>query len=135
MILPADRMMRYRVAARVFPVPRAMPRLRGLMNVDGVPVPVFDVGRQEPLPMPVLAELDVLVLGDGAQAIGLTGCGAPMPLTLYGCAPGPQPDDPWRIAREAFRDEDDRLWYALSVDALTEALVSLLPPSTAPGAA
>ncbi|MEZ5652316.1 MAG: hypothetical protein R3E87_17395 [Burkholderiaceae bacterium] len=127
-VLPVGEPVRYRVGVRVYPVPRAMPRLRGLMNVDGLPVPVFDVGPGDVLPLPVVASLDVLVLREGAQAIALTGCGAPAPLVLRTSAAGGDPTDPFGIAREALEDVDTgQLWYTFSLDALIDSLAALLP--------
>lgn len=130
LVLPAEVPARFHVGVRVFPVPRAMPRLLGLMNLDGLPTPVFRVDGDGRATLPTLAERDVLVVGTAGRAIGLSGCGAPQPLSLVraqGRRPAPG-QDPLNLAREAMLDPDSgEPWFTFSVEALTDALVTLLP--------
>jgi chemotaxis signal transduction protein len=132
MLLPGDVPVRVLVSARIYPVPRAMPRLRGLLNLEGLPLPVFDVGDGGEGAMPTLDERDVLVLREGTLAVGLTGCGVPEPVQVQPLAGGvaaSHPDakeDPLGIAGQAWRAEDGaRIWYECSVDRMVDALAAL----------
>ena len=127
--------------ATLFPVPRAPVRLRGMVQVRGQAVMAIDTGPQPDTRPPVIGRCNVLVLGNGQQAVGLIVQQAPMALaglTLCDSSPpvaiewlAPALRQAWQPGKagdadeavEADKDSQSDLpncWYEFSLETLVD---------------
>lgn len=75
--LPLERVRRIVPALKVHPLPATDPRLLGLAEYDGEPLPVFDLGALVQAPVSGTAEYPITVVAwagpsDELEAVGLT---------------------------------------------------------------
>ena len=90
LLIPRDLPSEFVHQALLFPVPRAPVRLRGMIQVRGQAVMAIDTGPQPDSRPPVIGRCNVLVLGNGQQAVGLIVQQAPLAVTgLTLCDPAP----------------------------------------------
>ncbi|MEZ5741348.1 MAG: chemotaxis protein CheW [Burkholderiaceae bacterium] len=125
LLLPQRVPIEFLVNVKVYPVPRAMPRLLGLTNLRGHAVPVFDMGSAAARPLPVIHSRNVLVLGEGTDALGLAGCQPPEALEPLRPAP-PVAPAAWQAAVDSCWEEADcgRRWWSFDRDRLIDRLVT-----------
>lgn len=123
-LLPEGTLLEYIVDAAVFPLPRAPRRVIGLLQLRGVPVPVFDPSAAFERPAPRLRRDAVLVIGQGVDAGAVLVDEVPSQVEVAADdGEALPPDSPWRDALgTAVRDPSGRCWWRLSPRRLFEAL-------------
>ena len=123
-LLPADTVSEVVKGANVFPVPKTAPWVKGLLNLRGNLVPVFDItGHFEPeAPAPETPQ--TLAIGKGDDAVALVVDGIPkLASTDHPIAYSalPLPVGIGNQVRAAYM-EGDRMWLELDLPGLIESL-------------
>ncbi len=104
-------------SSRIYPLPNMPIWLRGLINLRGDLVPVFDLHNLLHLSSPARAQPHLLVLGTGATSLGLLVDDLPQTLDL-GEALQPPPPLPGQLGEycRAVYGEGEMLWIDLDFD-------------------
>jgi len=130
LLMPAGRAAEFLVAAPVYPLPMAPRRIRGVTQLRGLPVLVFDAGVDAPAFLPSLARRSLLVLEDEPDAFALLTDVPPRAVgTLAAAGPVPRPDVPFGAAlrqaqREQRGDGVEVLWWQTDFEQLFGMLAS-----------
>ena len=138
LLMPAGEMLEYLPEADVYPLPLAPRGLRGLMQLRGHPVAVFEAGAAD-VPADTRARLPVLLVGEPARAAALVVDEAPSRVVLAGAgdafasraaAGALDHEAAGRAGGAAFaaalaepvRDAEGRWWWPVDCDQLFETL-------------
>ena len=123
-LLPPDEVSEVIKGANIFPVPKTASWVRGLLNLRGNLVPVFDLTRHFEPDTPEPESLQTLAIGKGENAIALVVDGIPkLASTDHPIAYSalPLPDGIRNQVRAAYM-EDDSMWLELDLPSLIESL-------------
>lgn len=106
-------------APAITPIPNSVPWLRGMLNLRGALVPVFDLARVLGSSAPAGRERPVvLVLGKGAQAVGMITDGYPRPLqALSRVAQRPELPAALEAHVAAAYTHDEDVWFEFDHEA------------------
>lgn len=130
LLMPAGRAAEYLVAAPVYPLPMAPRRIRGVTQLRGLPVLVFDAAVQPPAFLPVIARQSLLILEDQPDSYALLTDQPPRAVgALSAAGPVNRPEVPFAPAlRQALRerapDESSTLWWQADFEHLFGLLAS-----------
>lgn len=123
-LLPSDTVSEVIKGANVFPVPKTAPWVKGLLNLRGNLVPVFDLtGHFEP-DAPEPESPQTLAIGKGDDSIALVVDGIPrlastdQPISYSAL---PLPDGIRNQVRAAYM-QDDTMWLELDLPSLIESM-------------
>jgi len=123
-LLPPDTVSEVIKGTNVFPVPKTAPWVKGLLNLRGNLVPVFDLTRHFEPDAPQPESPQTLAIGKGDDAIALIVDGIPkLAATDHPIAYSalPLPDGIRSQVRAAYM-QDDRMWLELDLPSLIESL-------------
>jgi twitching motility protein PilI len=116
---------------RVYPLPKAPGWFRGVANLHGALIPVFDLARYAGIESAPAVKSMLLVLSHGADAAGVIIDGLPQRLRLTPDASADAASAPPSLAPHIRHAAliDDRVWFDLDRAALLDALEASLSTS------
>ena len=123
-LLPPDTVSEVIKGANVFQVPKTAPWVKGLLNLRGNLVPVFDLTNHFEPDAPPPEAPQTLAIGKGDDAVALLVDGIPKlastdhPISYSAL---PLPDGIRNQVRAAYM-EDDNMWLELDIPSLIESL-------------
>lgn len=123
-LLPPDLVSEVVKGSNVFPVPKTAGWVKGLLNLRGNLVPVFDLAEHFDPGAEAPESPQLLAIGKGEQAVALVVDGIPRLASTsqpISHASLPLPDAIRNSLRGAFV-EDDNMWLELDVSGLIESL-------------
>jgi hypothetical protein len=124
-LIPRATRSQYLPNTSVYPVPRATPRLRGLIHWRGQAVVAIDADQSESTELPVIGVCDLLLIGTDNDAVALLQSAPPRVVHLRGAEVGTTPKPDFWLAEaltESRVDTSEREWWELDLGVLVQCM-------------